>query len=370
VRILLNALFLRPRLVGGGETYARGLIAGLATIDTRNQYLLCLSPAAAQTFTRPNERWQLLVSPARVVSVPLRMLLEQTWLPRLARVSDVDLTHSLGYTGPWVGSERRVVSVYDMNYRRHPEDLQPLQRLGYRVLVPSTIARSDAVITLSSAARSDILKWTRAPAERVVAIPGAPRLDWPGHDDEDDARLSAAGVRQPFLLSVAASYPHKNLPRLLRAFLGWRFDRPVMLVLTGLPGAAQRTIVSLARTRPDEIRLLGWVDDALLASLYRRAVALAFPTLYEGFGLPILEAMALGCPVITSNIGAMAEVANSAAEFVNPYSVADLRRAIDRILTDPNRRAELKARGFARAAQFSWERTAAQTLAVYQTLSG
>jgi glycosyltransferase involved in cell wall biosynthesis len=173
------------------------------------------------------------------------------------------------------------------------------------------------------------------------------------------------GVSEPFVVSVAAAYPHKNLRRLVTAFpLG--DGASVQLVIVGLRGRATPEIESaLAGGRRDLVRVLGWVDDALLASLYRRALALAFPSLYEGFGLPILEAMALGTPVVTSAFGAMAEVAGDAAELVDPYSVESIRVGLERVVSNQNRRDVLRERGLRRAAQFSWTNTARKTLAVY-----
>jgi glycosyltransferase involved in cell wall biosynthesis len=139
----------------------------------------------------------------------------------------------------------------------------------------------------------------------------------------------------------------------------------VRLVLVGLKGRGHPAIAAACERYPDAIKVLGWVDDALLASLYRRSLGLAFPSLYEGFGLPILEAMALGTPVLTSNLGAMAEVAGAAAELVDPYDVAAIRAGLERLVRDSSRREELRQLGTRRAAEFSWQRAARETLAAY-----
>src|SRR5262249_13035060 len=158
---------------------------------------------------------------------------------------------------------------------------------------------------------------------------------------DDPERLAAAGVREPYVLAVAASYPHKNLLRLVSAFPLERGNgTQLQLVIVGLRGRADPKLRSIAARSEHRIHVLGWVDDALLGTLYRRASALAFPSLYEGFGLPIVEAMAVGTPVITSNFGAMAEVAGDAAELVDPLSVDDMRRGLLRVLNDARRSDE------------------------------
>lgn len=366
MRILVNGLFLIPNRVGGSETYLRGLLSALSQVDRENEYVLCVGPEAADTFTRLNDGWRVTVSPMGSTWRPGRLALEQTWLPRVASVVRADILHSTGYTAPLMSDAIRITNIHDMNYKRHPEDLAVSERLVYTTLIPLVARRSKRILALTESARSDILRWTPArPAQVVVAHAGVRTL-WPGDPRLDHVRLTEAGVKEPYIVTVAAAYPHKNLRRLVTAFpLRTRNEEQVRLVLVGLRGRADHAIRRAMAGREPLISILGWVDDALLASLYRRAVALAFPSLYEGFGLPILEAMSLGTPVVTSGFGAMAEVAEDAAELVDPYDVGSIRAGLERVVNDQRRRDELSERGLQRAAQFSWTETARRTLAVY-----
>ncbi|MGI9145086.1 MAG: glycosyltransferase family 4 protein [Chloroflexota bacterium] len=366
MQILINALFMIPNQVGGSETYVRGLIRGLAEADESSEYVLALGPEAAATIIPPNRRWRIVVTgtPSRFRAP--RLAAEQVWLPRLARAVRADVIHSTGYTGPLLSDRARVTSIHDMNYKRHPEDLSPAEWLVYSLMIPMVARRSHKLLALSDAARADILRWTGAASSKVAVVYPGVRSRWPGEADSDVARLAAAGVTEPFVVSVAASYPHKNLRRLIQAFpLEVRSGPPVQLVVVGLAGRAHRAVVAEAAQCKNTIKILGWVDDALVASLYRRSLALAFPSLYEGFGLPILEAMALGAPVVTSGLGTMIEVANGAAELVDPYDVASIHQGLQRLVDDKDRRETLRQLGFKRAAEFSWERAARQTLEVY-----
>jgi glycosyltransferase involved in cell wall biosynthesis len=366
MRILINALFLIPGRVGGSETYLRALIDGLARQDVEHEFILCIGSEAARTFTPPNSQWRILTSPTPSSRRALRLAVEQTWLPGVARQLRADVIHSAGYTTPFASTARRITTIFDMNYRRHPEDMSVLERLIYSVVIPISAQRSERILTLSEAAAADIVKWTGIARSKVEVTPLAARPEWPGDARDDHARVRAAGVNEPFVLGVAASHPHKNTARLIQAFpIVSKFGANVSLVMTGSGGRAQQHVAASARAKADLVRLLGWVDDALLASLYRRALALVFPSLYEGFGLPIIEAMALGTPVLTSNFGAMQEVANGAAELVDSFDVESIRRGLQHLVDSAERRAELRRLGLQRERMFSWETTARRTLAAY-----
>jgi glycosyltransferase involved in cell wall biosynthesis len=367
MRILINALFLIPNRVGGSETYLRGLVRGLADADRENEYILCLGPAAAPTFEAPNARWRIMASPARSEWRPGRLLLEQVWLPRIAGALRADVIHSAGYTAPLVSGGARVTNIHDMNYKRHPEDLSFAERAVYAALIPRVARRSHRVLALTQSARADILRWTGAANSKVTVVQPGTRSSWPGDPAQDVERLAAIGIRGPFIVSVATAYPHKNLARLVAAFpLRRQSGAAVKLVVVGLKGRATPAIeAAAARQHGDLIEVLGWVDDALLASLYRCSLGLAFPSLYEGFGLPIVEAMALGTPVLTSDVGAMAEVAGGAAELVDPYDVESIRAGLEGLAFDESRRIELRRLGRARAAEFTWRHAAEATMAIY-----
>jgi glycosyltransferase involved in cell wall biosynthesis len=367
MRVAINGMFLIPNRVGGSETYLRGLVDGLARIDTGDEYLLVVGPEGASSFDLPTPGWRVCTSPIPSRRRAARLLLEQTWLPLICLRTRCDVIHSAGYTAPLLSHTRGVVSILDMNYKRHPEDFSRLERFAYASLVPSAARVNRHVVTLSEAAKKDIVMWTGIVPGKVTAVPLAPRTNWPGDPLEDAARMAAVGVTRPFVLSVAASHPHKNLARLMQAFpINVRNELPVRLVIVGPRGRAKAELEKFARERHGQVDLLGWVGDDLLGALYRNAEAVAFPSLYEGFGLPILEAMALGTPVLTSNFGAMSEVAGDAAEVVDPHDVASIQHGLEHIISDPQRAAHLRQRGFERARGFTWQRTATMTHDVYE----
>jgi glycosyltransferase involved in cell wall biosynthesis len=346
-------------------------VHGLASTNRHDEYILCLGPEATATFEVPNGRWRMVSSRVPSATRAARLVLEQTWLPNVASRLKVDVIHSAGYTSPLVSDGARVTSVHDMNYRAHPEDLSGVERLVYASLLPLVVRRSHRVVAPSHAARADILRWTGTSPVRVAVVPDGVRTAWPGDASTDGLRVARSGITEPFVLSVAASYPHKNLVRLLEAMpFETRSRSRVTLVVVGLKGRAHEEVTAFSKRHPQLVKVLGWVDDALLASLYRRAAALAFPSLYEGFGLPILEAMGLGTPVVTSAIGAMAEIADNAAELVDPYDVQSIRRGVQRVLTDRDYAQALRRRGLARAAEFTWERTARETQGIYAAALG
>ncbi|MDQ4049804.1 MAG: glycosyltransferase family 4 protein, partial [Actinomycetota bacterium] len=250
-----------------------------------------------------------------------------------------------------------VVTVHDLAFEDHPEDFARLTGWKYRTLTPRCVRSAERVICVSEHTRRDVCERYGVDPDRIRAIHSAPSLRL-------GTELPPAG---PYLLAVGDLRPKKNLVRLARAFA--RLHRegiPHRLVLAGLDTGEGPTIRAAAGGAPVEIT--GYVDDSRLDALMRGADLLAYPSLYEGFGLVIVEAMTRGCPVACADATALPEAAGGAAALFDPLDEADMAATIRRVLEDPGLRSDMAARGRARAAELSWERTAEHTLAVYREL--
>jgi glycosyltransferase involved in cell wall biosynthesis len=286
----------------------------------------------------------------------------------------VDLVHSTTFCVPSfrLRPKRLVVTIYDLSFITHPELHLPANVAHCLAGTRLAIEQADAIIAISEHTRRDLLERLDAPAERITVTPLA-------HDPDfarvvDPRRLDAARKRyalpEQFVLFLGALEPRKNLLRLLDAYAalpaGLRHD--VGLVVAGMSGWLNDPI----RERVAELGLdksvhfPGYVDAGDLSALYSLATALAYPSLYEGFGLPVLEAMACGTPVLTSNVSSLPEVAGDAAMLVDPADVESIAAGLRELLESASRRSALAARGMARAAAFSWDRCARQTLEVYR----
>jgi glycosyltransferase involved in cell wall biosynthesis len=370
----LNLVFLVPGETGGMEVYARELIPELVAAAPQMRFTAFVNREAAATTGGP---WGELI-PAVTVPVRARNRLEwvrgeQQLLPRLTRRAGVDLLHSLGSTAPAWGRHRRVVTIHDLSYRIVPEAHLGLLGLGMRVLVPLAARRADRILVDAAATKADLHHLLGISTEKVDVVPlglGAPSDVPPLAETELRAWLDAG--ERPILLCVSAKRPHKNLMRLLGALARIRPDRRPLLVLPGYPTAHEQDL----RRRVGElgvagdVRLLGWVDPAQLEGLYAAALGFVFPSLAEGFGLPVLEAMARGLPVACSGRGALAEVAGDAALLFDPESESEIAASIERLLGDRTERKRLRARGRARAARFSWAASAAGTVRCYERTRG
>jgi glycosyltransferase involved in cell wall biosynthesis len=298
---------------------------------------------------------------------------EQVMLPRAAAREGVNLVHSLASTAPGWGRFRRVVTVHDLIYARFPEAHAGIRDLGMRVLVPLAVRRSDRVIVDSQNTRRDVIELLGTPPARVDVVPlglGAVRRAETLPAPEVRSRF-ALGERR-VVLSLSAKRPHKNLAALIGALARIPGDRRPLLVLPGYPTWHETELRERAERGGvgDDVRLLGWVSGPELEGLWAIADAFAFPSLYEGFGLPVLEAMARGVPVACSNAASLPEVAGDAALLFDPHDEATIAAAIDRLLCDAAMAEQLRRAGSARVAEFSWERTARLTLDSYARALG
>jgi glycosyltransferase involved in cell wall biosynthesis len=368
MRVALNLVYLVPGETGGMETYARELIPRLAATPGVEVRCLVNEIAAADR----DAPWGS-AAPLDLVPVDARDRVqwvrgEQVHVPRLAAAGRADLVHNLASTGP-VRGVPRVTTVHDLNYRTLPEAHFGLRALGMRVLVPAAARRSRRVIVDATVTRDDVVAHLGLPADRVDVVPlgvsPRPALE-PTPEAELRARLGL-GAR-PVVLSVSAKRPHKNLARLLDALALLPPERRPIAVIPGYPTPHEAELRAHAADVgvADDVVWPEWLDTADLEGLYALAAAVVFPSLVEGFGLPVAEGMARGVPVATSNRSSMPEVAGGAALLFDPEAPASIAGAIEALLGDRALAARLRAAGLVRAAELTWDRTAALTVDSYR----
>jgi glycosyltransferase involved in cell wall biosynthesis len=295
--------------------------------------------------------------------------------PRVLKDVRPDVAHFTNGMIPPFPSVPTVVTVHDMSLRLYP-DCHPLRRLIInRPLLSVAIRAATSIVTVSNSARSDLRQQHGVSEGRVSVVYEAAHARF--RPIADCTRLDEVrrryGLPQRFVLYVGTIEPRKNLPRLVKAFAAARARGiPHELVCAGPYGWSSRDltdVIDRAGVRP-QVHFTGYVPVDDLPAIYNLAEIFAFPSMYEGFGLPVVEAMACGTPVVTSNTSSLAEIASGSAETVDPYNVDALAASFVRLANDAARRRELSERGIARARQFSWTRTAREMLAVYQRAAG
>lgn len=366
----LNLIFLVPGETGGMEVAARELLPALVAAAPDVRFTAFVNRETAVAKDGP---WEELM-PAVTVPVKARdrlqwVLGEQLLLPRLAARAGVDLLHSLASTAPARGRFRRVVTVHDLIYARYPEAHAGLRDRGMRVLVPVAVRRCDRVIAISENTRADLVELLGTPSEKVDVVPqGLGAVARAAALPEQQIRFELDLGRRQVLLSLSAKRPHKNLAALIDALGLIAAERRPLLVLPGYPTwhEAELRERACAAGVGEDVRFLGWLDDTHVQGLWGVADAFVYPSLYEGFGLPVLEAMARGVPVACSNASSLPEVAGDAALMFDPHDPAAIAASVESLLCDPHEVQRLRERGLQRAATFSWERTAQQTLDTYR----
>jgi glycosyltransferase involved in cell wall biosynthesis len=367
----LNLVFLVPGESSGPETYARELIPALLSERSDVRITAFINREATEAHNLP---WRDLVES---VTVPVRarrrsawVLGEQQLLPMLAKRAGVDLVHSLLNTGPAWGAFRRVVTIHDLIYRLYPAAHGPLRTLAMRLLVPQAARTADRIIVPSDTTRSDLIRLLHVPEAKIDLVPEGTGTSPPKRWSSADDLHRRYGLHdRPFALALALKRPHKNLDRLLEALALIPRDRRPVLILAGHATPYERELRKQAAHLgvDEDTRFVGWVPDEELEGLYRASTCFVFPSLYEGFGLPVLEAMTRGVPVACSNRGALAEVADDAALIFDPFDARSIADAIETLVADPHERERLSRAGVANAARFSWSETARKTLESYES---
>jgi len=355
--------------LGGNETYIRNVIRALGEVDPDGDYTLFLSPhsphAPSESIVGAERMRRVVVRPHNpLVRIPL------TFPLALAR-ERIDVVH-VQYVAPPVCPARVVVSVHDIAYERYPQFFTPGEVARFRALVPLTIRKAAAVLTLSEFSKRDIVRRYNVPPDKItVTYLAADPMFRPIHDA---SRLSAVrekyGTGETFILSVGNLQPRKNLRTLIDAYVRLRRAGVTRhkLVLVGKKAWLSDDIFAAARASgyAGELVFTGYVPGEDLVTLYNAADIFVYPSIFEGFGLPPLEAMACGTPVVCSNTSSFPEVVGDAALMVDPLDVDGLAEAMSRSLRDAALWTRLSARGPRQSTLFSWEHTARITLDRYR----
>jgi len=367
----LNLLFLVPDETGGMEVYARHLIESLTRVrpDLRLTAFINRNAAAQRA------EWNELV-PSVTVPVDSRnraawVLADQLAVPPVAARKHVDLLHSPANLAPALGGRyRRILTVHDLIHRTFPEAHAGLRARALSVVMPLGIRRSHRLIAISQATRDDLVNLLHEPPEKIDVIPqglGEPHPELALGEGELREWLGVNGHR-PIALSVSAKRPHKNLPRLLEAMAGIPAERRPLLVIPGYRTWHEDELREQARRLGIEgdVRLLGWVTQAQLEGLYAASSVFVLPSLFEGFGLPVLEAMQRRLPVACSNRSSLPEVAGDAALLFDPERPQEIGSAITRLIEDGAEAERLREAGLEQARRFTWDETARLTAESYE----
>lgn len=364
--------------MAGAGVYTYEIIRAVAAANTRHTLVVFSRPGLFDDLADEGMVHLVTVDPPWRGA---RLAWEQTALPALLRKLRIDVLHSPHHHTPLlakvpIGPETKlVVTIHDLTFMVLPERYRLARRLFMETVTRASARAADAIITPSQTVRRDVLARLNIPGERVVAIPEAASKAYrPAPRLQVQEVMARYGLREPYILSVGSLEPGKNRARLLHAIAALR-QREIdcSLAIVGQPAWDYERDYDLVRHLHlgDRVSFLGYVPDQDMPPLYTGATAFAFPSLYEGFGLPVLEAMACGIPVVTSSGSATAELGQEAALLVDPYDTAAIADAIERVLKDRTLRTDLQERGLERAAEFSWERAAQETILLYElTVAG
>lgn len=362
---------------GGIGRYVRELVGALADVDTSNQYRLFVSGAAPHTLPSPpgpNFTWaSTRISPRWMARLWYRAMLP---LPVEVFTGSISLYHATDFVLPPARPQTvRLLTVHDLSFVRVPETASPRLKAYLDVVVPRSLKQADHILADSQATKDDIVELYGVDPTRITPLlSGVNSRFQPQQQDQIETVRHKYGLGgKPFILSVGTVQPRKNYARLvyaLKALLDRQLD--VSLVISGGKGWLEDSLYTAIRDThmQDDVHLIGFADEDDLPALYSAANCFAFPSLYEGFGLPVLEAMACETPVITSNVSSLPEVAGDAAILVDPHDVEDITEALYRLLTDNALRDQLVQRGRVRAAHFTWKRSALQLKSIYTQLTG
>jgi glycosyltransferase involved in cell wall biosynthesis len=350
--------------LGGNETYATTLIEALAEVDTHNRYTLYVTKQEAvdrYAHRWPNVAVRKTLPHTPLIRIPLTLAAELRRRP-------IDILH-VQYTAPPLAPCDTVVMIHDLSFEHIPETFKRRSWMQMRFTVRRTARSASHVVTDSEYSRQDILRTYRLPPERVTTTPLAASTRF--NPVNDERVLDKYGIDGDYILAVGSIQPRKNIARLIRAYtlmLSQHRDSTPKLVIAGkYAWLFEDTIRAAAVSNAnDKILFTGYVPESDLPALYTGALCFAYPSFFEGFGIPLLEAMRCGTPTITSDRTCFPEVVGDASLIIDPFDEQSIADGLWRMISDAALREQLRSRGFVQASLFDWRQTARLTLDVYE----
>ena len=353
-----------PRRVGSSE-YCFELLINLNRIDKKNQYLIYLPQNPTSDLPKESENWHYkIVRPKRMwtlFGLSLEFLLKK---------SKVDIFFSPTHYLPIVAPVKSAVSVLDVSYLHFPELFKKRDLYQLKNWTAYSVKKASKVFTISQSSKDDIIKKYRLPEDKVV-------VTYPGiksesrimnYESGSDTLRKKYGIDGDYILFVGTLQPRKNIVRLIEAFSKIKND--IQLIVVGKKGWLYEEILQAPKkfNIEDRVKFLDSVTDEDLPIFYKNAICFVLPSLYEGFGLPVLEAMQYGCPVITSNVSSLPEAGGDAAIYVNPLDIDDITKNLESIIQNSELREKLIKKGYEQVKKFSWAKTAKETLMALKSI--
>jgi glycosyltransferase involved in cell wall biosynthesis len=364
-KIGLNLLFLLPGETGGIQTHALALLRELSLLDRRNRYFIFLNQECHDLVLDLPSNFMRINCPIRASNRFVRYAWEQFVLPVQAGMLNLDILHSLAYVGPLCAPCSTLVTTHDANFMAWGGSMGWLRRVAMGSVSFALAHRADYVFTVSAFSRQELVSrlWLRP--RKVLVIPNAVDAN------EFDREASPDTQVERYIVAFAGGDQNKNIPRLLEAFTRLADQIPHRLWLIGrIPDYVGTVIASLPERIQRRVHCPGYMERAIMTRTLLEAEAFVFPSYYEGFGLPILEAHAAGIPVVCSQAASLPEVAGAAAVYFDPYSVAAMADALMLVLSDSVMRDRLRDAGYRNLRRYSWARSARLLLSTYSHMAG
>lgn len=372
MNIGINLLFLIPGKVGGTEIFARNIISELSKIDKKNNYFLYLNDENLNLFKDLPKNFNIVHCKFNAIKRFKRVIWEQLVLPFQCYFNKIDVLHSLGYTAPIITHCPKVTSIYDLNYHFFPEDFTFANLFVFKILIPLVAFTSKKIIVHSHKTKRDMISVFKLPANRIAVEYGGVSSSFYKKYTKKQVidKLKRYKVLYPFIFSAATSHPHKNLKSLVMAYkyLVNKYNIKHKLLLLGFSGRGQGELESLLSDEALKNRVIftGWVDPSDMPFFYKAADVFVFPSLYEGFGLPIVESMAAGVPLITSKASCIPEIVDKGGLIVNTRDINELAEAIRKVINNKKISNKLIKLGIERSRIFDWAKLAKFNLDLYE----